>query len=176
MSTQIGHPATSQGSAPADTITNLPTTLSNLSAQAIRDMDLQAVDALLRFEARAKSELATLSAMIQAGLTMRFEDAAKGQLMAQGKDTGTSHIFENGFDVAVEIGKTVKWDQGKLAEITRRIAENGGDPEEYVDIKYSISEAKFKAWPENLRRPFEAARTVKPGKPKITLRQEKEER
>ena len=58
MSTQIGHPATSQGSAPADTITNLPTTLSNLSAQAIRDMDLQAVETLLRFEARAKSELA----------------------------------------------------------------------------------------------------------------------
>ena len=176
MSTQIGHPATSQGSAPADTITNLPTTLSNLSAQTIRDMDLQAVDALLRFEARAKSELATLSAMIQAGLTMRFEDAAKGQLMAQGRDTGTSHIFENGFDVAVEIGKTVKWDQSKLAEITRRIADNGGDPEEYVDIKYSVSEAKFKAWPENLRRPFEAARTVKPGKPKISLRQSSEDR
>ena len=176
MTSQKGHAALDQGSAPADTITNLPTTLSSLSAQAIRDMDLETVDALLRFEAKAKSELATLSAMLQAGLALRFEDAAKAQLMAQGKDTGTTHIFQDGFDVAVEIGKTVKWDQGKLAEITRRIAENGGDPEEYVDIKYSISEAKFKAWPENLRRPFEAARTVKPGKPKISLRQASEDR
>ena len=176
MTTQIGHPATTQSSAPADTITNLPTIISTLSAQAIRDMDLEAVDALLRFEARAKSELATLSAMLQAGLALRFEDAAKAQLMAQGKDTGTTHIFQDGFDVAVEIGKTVKWDQDKLAEITRRIAENGGDPGEYVELKYSVSEPKFKAWPENLRRPFEAARTLKPGKPKITLRQAKEER
>ena len=176
MTTQIGHPATSQGSAPADTITNLPTTLSNLSAQAIREMDLQAVDALLRFEAKAKSELATLSAMLQTGLALRFEDSAKAQLMAQGKDTGTSHIFQDGFDVAVEIGKTVKWDQDKLAEITQRIAENGGDPGEYVDLKYSVSESKFKAWPENLRRSFEAARTVKPGKPKISLRQASEDR
>ena len=132
MTTQIGHPATSQGSAPADTITNLPTTLSNLSAQAIRDMDLQAVDALLRFEARAKSELATLSAMIQTGLTMRFEDAAKGQLMAQGKDTGTSHIFENGFDVAVEIGKTVKWDQSKLQKLWNDILKSGEEPSQYI--------------------------------------------
>lgn len=67
MATQS--PTTSLSSAPADTITNLPTTLSNLSAQAIRDMDLQAVETLLRFEARAKSELATLSAMIQTGIT-----------------------------------------------------------------------------------------------------------
>lgn len=33
---------------------------------------------------------------------------------------------------------------------------------EYVEIKYSVSEAKFKAWPQTLRAPFEALRTVTP--------------
>jgi hypothetical protein len=51
----------------------------------------------------------------------------------------------------------------------RRIAANGEDPAEYVEISYRISETKFNAWPETLKSAFEAARTVKSGKPSYRL-------
>ena len=60
-------------------------------------------------------------------------------------------------------------DQQELAAIAQRIASNGDDPAEYIDVKYSVSERKFAAWPETLRRPFEAARTLKPAKPAFRL-------
>ena len=58
-----------------------------------------------------------------------------------------------------------------LAELVAKIEATGGDPREYVEIKYSVSEAKFKAWPQTLRAPFEALRTVTPKAPKFVLRQ-----
>jgi hypothetical protein len=176
MQHENGHPATPLESAFAESRTTLPVPFSSLSAQVIRDLPLTSVADLQRFEAQAKSELAKLSSAIQAGLSMRFEETAREQLLSQGKDTGTTHIDEDNFDVSIEIGKTVKWDQEKLAEITKRIADNGGDPGEFISVKYAVSEAKYKAWPEKLKKPFEPARTVKPSKPKITLRPAKEDR
>lgn len=149
---------------------HLPIPFLELSAQVVHDLPLENISALQRFIAEAKSELATLSAMTQAGLEMRFAEQAKAQLMAEGKDTGTTHIFDGEFDITVEVDKTIKWDQKQLATIFERIAANGDKPGQYIDLKYAVSEAKFKAWPETLRQPFEAARTVTPGKPQFTLR------
>ncbi|MFN3375327.1 MAG: hypothetical protein ACK40S_02090 [Burkholderiaceae bacterium] len=148
----------------------LPIPYLDLSAQAIRDLPLENVAALLRFISEAKSELATLTSLTQAGLELRYGEQAKAQLLAQGKDTGTTHIQDAGFDITVEIGKDVKWDVAGVADLVARIEAAGGDPREYVEIKYSVSEAKFKAWPQTLRAPFEALRTVTPKAPKFVLR------
>ena len=150
---------------------HLPIPFLDLSAQVIRDLPLENVAALQRFIAEAKSELTTLAAMVQTGLEMRYADAAKAQLLAKGQDTGTTHIQDDGFDITVEIGKDVKWEPKGLTELVAKIEATGGDPREYVEIKYSVSEAKFKAWPQTLRAPFEALRTVTPKAPKFVLRQ-----
>jgi hypothetical protein len=149
---------------------SLPIPFLDLSATVIRDLPLENVAALLRFIAEAKSELGTLSNLVQAGLELRYGEAARAQLLAQGKDTGTTHIQDAGFDITVEIGKDVKWDAAGLAELVAKIEAAGGDPSEYVEVKYAVSEAKFKAWPQSLRAPFEALRTVVPKAPKFVLR------
>ena len=59
---------------------------------------------------------------------------------------------------------------GENAELVAKIEATGSDPREYVEIKYSVSEAKFKAWPQSLRAPFEALRTVTPKAAKFVLR------
>ena len=102
--------------------------------------------------------------------TSRYAEQAKAQLLTQGKDTGTTHVFEGDFDITVEVGKDVKWEPKGLVELVAKIEATGGDPREYVEIKYSVSEAKFKAWPQTLRAPFEALRTVTPKAPKFVLR------
>jgi len=148
---------------------SLPIPYLDLSAQVIRDLPLENVAALQRFVSDAKSELATLAAMVQTGLELRYADAAKAQLLAKGQDTGTTHLTDGDLGITVEIKKSVSWDQDELAAIAQRIASNGDDPAEYIDVKYSVSERKFAAWPETLRRPFEAARTLKPTKPAFRL-------
>ena len=148
----------------------LPIPVLDLSALVIRDLPLENVADLQRFIADAKSELATLTNMVQTGLELRYGEQAKAQLLADGKDTGTTHLQHDDFDIAVEIGKDVKWEPKGLAELVAKIEATGSDPREYVEIKYSVSEAKFKAWPQSLRAPFEALRTVTPKAAKFVLR------
>jgi hypothetical protein len=112
---------------------SLPIPFLDLSATVIRDLPLENVAALQRFISDAKSELATLAAMVQTGLEMRYGEQAKAQLLAQGKDTGTTHIQDAGFDITVEIGKDVKWDVAGVADLVARIEAAGGDPREYVE-------------------------------------------
>jgi len=150
--------------------TTLPIPYLDLSAQVIRDLPLENVAALQRFLAEAKSELSTLATMVQAGLELRYAEQAKAQLLADGKDTGTVHLADAGFDITVEIGKEAKYEPKGLAELVAKIQAAGGEPREYVEVKYSVSEAKFKAWPQTLRAPFEALRTVTPKAPKFVLR------
>ena len=149
---------------------HLPIPYLDLSATVIRDLPLENVAALQRFVSDAKSELATLAAMVQTGLELRYADAAKGQLLAKGQDTGTTHLQDTGFDITVEIGKDVKWEPKGLTELVAKIEATGSDPREYVEIKYSVSEAKFKAWPQTLKTPFEALRTVTPKAPKLAAK------
>jgi hypothetical protein len=104
-----------------------------------------------------------------AALDDLYGDDARAQLLDAGKDTGTTHLTDGDLAITVEIKKSVSWDQDELAAIAQRIASNGDDPAEYIDVKYSVSERKFAAWPETLRRPFEAARTLKPAKPAFRL-------
>lgn len=148
----------------------LPIPYLDLSAQVIRDLPLENVSALQRFLSEAKSEIATLAAMVQAGLEMRYAEEARAQLLAKGQDTGTVHLEDAGYDITVEIGKDVKWEPKGLTELVAKIEATGSDPREYVEIKYSVSEARFKAWPQTLRAPFEALRTVTPKAPKFVLR------
>jgi len=102
--------------------------------------------------------------------TNRYAERARLQLLADGKDSGTTHVIDGELDISVEIGKTVAWDQTKLPAIWDRIAATGEDPRQYIEVKYSVSETKFKAWPDTLKQPFSAARTVTPGKPKFAVR------
>ena len=170
-----GLPATPQSLSPLSAALSqsgipLPITFLDLSAQVICDLPLENVAALQRFIVDAKSELATLSNMVQTGLELRYGEQAKAQLLADGKDTGTTHLQHDDFDITVEIGKDVKWDTKGLAELVAKIEATGSDPREYVEIKYSVSETKFKAWPQSLRAPFEPLRTVTPKAAKFVLR------
>ena len=148
----------------------LPIPVLDLSALVIRDLPLDNVADLQRFIADAKSELATLTNRVQTGMELRYGEQAKAQLLADGKDTGTTHIQDADFDITVEIGKEAKYDPKGLAELVAKIEATGSDPREYVEIKYSVSEAKFKAWPQSLRAPFEALRTVTPKAATFVLR------
>ena len=85
------------------------------------------------------------------------------------KDTGIVHFNDGNVRITADLPKTIEWDQTRLAEIARRISESGDDPKQYVEITFRVSETKFNAWPDTLKSSFNAARTVKTGKPSYRL-------
>lgn len=106
---------------------------------------------------------------IDRALDLKYSKRAHELRLAAGKDTGVVHFDDGHVRIAADLPKKIEWDQAQLAEITRRIAANGDDPGQYVDISYRVSETKFTAWPETLKSAFASARTLKTGKPGFRL-------
>lgn len=106
---------------------------------------------------------------VDRALDLRYAQRAHQLRLAAGKDTGVVHFDDGQVRITADLPKKVEWDQAKLNDITRRIAANGEDPTEYVEISYRISETKFNAWPETLKSAFAPARTLKTGKPGFRL-------
>ena len=106
---------------------------------------------------------------VDRALDLKYADRAKALRLAAGKDTGVVHFDDGHVRITTDLPKRVEWDQQRLAEIVRRIAEGGENPAEYVEIGYRVSETKFNAWPESMRGAFAPARTLKTGKPGFRL-------
>lgn len=108
-------------------------------------------------------------AKFDAALEAAYGEQAHAARREAGKDFGVIHVSDGPLRVTVDIPKRVSWDQAQLAAIAQRIAAAGERLEDYLDVEFSVSESRFSNWPAALRAQFEAARTVKPGKPSFRL-------
>lgn len=129
-------------------------------------------ESLFKLKNDAADLLAAAKAIVEhvdRALDLRYAQRAHQLRLAAGKDTGVVHFDDGQVRITADLPKKVEWDQAKLNDITRRIAANGEDPTEYVEISYRISETKFNAWPETLKSAFSPARTLKTGKPGFRL-------
>lgn len=131
--------------------------------------DLAAKSSEVLFQLRNESAdlLAAAKAIadhVDRALDLKYADQARSVRLATGKDTGVVHFDDGRVRITADLPKKIDWDQQRLADIVRRIAANGDDPAEYVEISYRVSEAKFSAWPESLKSAFAPARTLKTGK------------
>lgn len=148
---------------------SLPLQLEDLTKDRIKALGKPALQELSVLLAEMDRGIGHARDQLTAALDDLYGDTARAQLLEAGKDTGTIHLNDGDLAITAEIKKSVSWDQEQLAGIAQRIAQNGDDPAEYIDVKYTVSERKFAAWPETLRRPFEAARTIKSAKPTFRL-------
>ena len=126
--------------------------------------------ALLQSDAREALDAAkrTLD-WIEGAIALRYEQRAVGVRAAAGKDTGIVRFQDGSVEVAVELPKRVEWDQQRLAALVEQIRHGGENPGEYVELTFKVSERAYAAWPERIRGAFEAARTVRTGKPSYRL-------
>lgn len=132
----------------------------------------QSGEALFQLKNDAADLLAAAKAIVEhidRVLDLKYAQRAHELRLAAGKDTGVVHFDDGRVRITADLPKKVEWDQAKLNDITRRIAANGEDPAEYVEISYRVSETKFNAWPETLKSAFASARTLKTGKPGFRL-------
>ena len=126
--------------------------------------------AVLQEEAEDAAETArSLADWLSGAIALRYADRASAARRIEGKDTGTVRLDDGEVTVIADLPKKVEWDQAALGGMVARIRAAGDDPAEYVETSFRISERKYAAWPASLREGFEAARTVKPGKPTFRM-------
>ena len=111
---------------------------------------------------------------IDGALALKYADAATAARQQADKETGIVRFTDGTVVIIADLPKKVEWDQVALAELVERIRAEGEDPTEYVDISFKVSERKYGAWPSHIRSAFQAARTVRVGKPifKLSLNEE----
>ncbi len=138
-------------------------TLANFSAREL--LVLKA--GLSRDYVIAKSALEHLDR----ALNQKYSERAKALRMQEGKDTGVVHFTDDDVRVSFDLPKRVDWDQEILSTLYTTLVSTGQDPAKYIDCTYRVSETKFKEWDTEIRQLFEPARTVKGGKPSLSLEQ-----
>lgn len=147
-------------------------TLDQAVAIPAGDLAEQSSDTLFKLKNDAADRLNDAKAAadhIERAIDLKYGERAHRLRLEAGKDTGVVHFDDGHVRITADLPKKVEWDQARLADITKRIAANGDDPTQYVEISYRVSETKFGAWPESLKASFVQARTLKTGKPSFRL-------
>ena len=143
--------------------------LAELSVAQLAALSPQQKILLAQQLEQAGDWLKQVKARFDAALEQTYGDRIRAARNDGGKDFGVVHVADGDLRLTVDVSKRVTWDQAQLATIAKRIDAAGESVQEFIDVSYGISESRFQNWPSTLRTQFEAARTVKPGKPTYRL-------
>ena len=149
-------------------------TLADLAHMPIGAVIALPAESLALLQDQAGEELRRAKATkdwLDGAMARKYGDAANAARQAAGKDTGIVRLTDGTVTIIADLPKKTEWDQARLTALVERIRAEGEDPTEYVDISFNVPERKYGAWPSHIRSAFEAARTVRVGKPtfKLTL-------
>lgn len=111
---------------------------------------------------------------LDSAISLKYQNRVTDIRQNQDKVTGTIHFNDGNFKVTSVVTKRVDWDQTKLKEAVSEIKEFGDNPYEYVTIAYKLSETKFNAWPEYIKKFFRPARILKTSKETFKIEEIKE--
>jgi len=143
--------------------------LASMPPQDIAALPVELLAILQREIDETTKRVKAAKTRLDGALTIRYATRADEIRQAGGKDTGTVRFDDGDFTVVADLPKRIAWDQAQLARMVERIRAGGDDPTEIIDISYKVAERKFAAWPTSMQEAFRDARTVHPGKLKITL-------
>lgn len=131
-------------------------------------MKITETEGIMKYLLTERQETVKQIETLQARLE-ELNDAIYEQVKDRVKEQGSTTINEDGYKVVVTIPQRVSWDEKKLRQVAETIRQHGDDPEQYIQYKLAVPESKYKNFSEQIRKVFEPARTVKPGKRSIKV-------
>ncbi len=147
-----------------------PAQAGEMTARGLAELPSDQLADLQEALAAEKASLARLIGKLDEALNIKFASDAMTLRESKGKEYGTVTFTDGDVRVSADLPQTVSWDAEMLAEVASHIRDElGGDPAEYLDVKYVVREARFKAWPASLQALFVPARTTGRGKPTYKL-------
>ena len=119
-----------------------------------------------------KAMLATATAAkarLEAELAAALQEQIQSQLVDKEYGTGTATVDVAGRKVKFIISKKASYDQEGLRAVYADLQGRGENPDEYIKVKFDVSESAYKNWPSSLQKLFQPYRTVEPSKPTVTI-------
>lgn len=92
-----------------------------------------------------------------------FKNDAEALYKQKPEPFGVVNIESQGYKFTIDTPKKVEWDQEELA----KLYEDG--PFQYIEVAYNVKETVYKELGDNVKKVFQAARTVKPGSPTLKV-------
>jgi hypothetical protein len=132
---------------------NLVQTESLLSSATTSELHMlltEAKDELQKVQERIK--------VINNQIITRYQDAAQDKLHQQGKDFGSTTIYDGNLKVQFNFKKRIEWDQDKLVSILNNF--DAETARHYAKASYTIPEAKYTNAPPEIKGALSDARTV----------------
>lgn len=148
-------------------------TFNDVSNTSIGDLSKISVSELYELKAQAlevykKAEWC--KEWLDKAIIQKYADKFVDKRIEQNKQYGVINLHDDNFQIAEDRPKKVDWKQDELKNIYQAIISNQGDPDEYIKVSFSVSEEKYKNWPEHVKSSFRNARSLSYGKPKITIK------
>ena len=145
-----------------DALVRLPMSeIVGLPAAELARLQKEAEDAL------RKAKLTV--AWLEGALTQKYAERSRAARADAGKDFGVVRLTDGDITIVADLGKKVEWDESQLSALMERIAADGEDPRDYVEVSLRVSERKYASWPPYIRKAFEPARTVSAGRQTFEL-------
>ena len=158
-------------------MTNKAITIDSARNIPIGELSELPISTLVSLQRNANDNLdkaKMLKSWLDSAISLKYQNRVTDIRQNQDKVTGTIHFNDGNFKVTSVVTKRVDWDQAKLKEAVSEIKEFGDNPYEYVTIAYKLSEAKFNAWPEYIKKFFRPARILKTSKESFKIEEIKE--
>ena len=129
------------------------TDMLSVSSSSLSELDIfkQELEKTI-LEAQEKVKL------IKSEIESRYLERAQDKLRQEGKDFGSVTVNDGEYKVKVNIRKRVEWEPGMLIKVLNGMDEDTA--RHYVQVKYTVPEAKFNAAPPEIKGALSEARTV----------------
>lgn len=147
-----------------DILTMTPSELENLPVDQL---------ILIQQEIAASAEyLKKVKLVFDGALEGRYEKSIKTAYKNKGEVYGKTSFLDGDAEVEVNTPKKISWDADQMKHIERTIAKQWqSNPEEYIQIKRTVSETAWNSWPSEIKELFADARTEDVGKRSIVLKE-----
>ncbi|WP_419535651.1 hypothetical protein [Endozoicomonas sp.] len=143
-------------------ITNMP--MSDLSAKSGGEL-LKLVDEVEALMEQSR----VLREWLESAIACKYVYKASSLRAELQQEFGFVQFEDGEVKVTSEIPKAITWDQTKLNAIAQTIREQGEDPQSFMEVEYSVLDARFDQWPEVIQNAFRPALTIRHGTPRYRL-------
>lgn len=106
---------------------------------------------------------------LSGALLLKYSPLINEKRETKAQPYGDITIKDQGYVVIESRPLACEWDKTKLKKYADRIRESGGNPEDYMDISYTISEHRYFSLADDVRSSLNEICSLKPGKESITI-------
>ncbi len=146
--------------------------LNEISQTPIGDLAEKSVTELADMQSQIELLIAqadNVRKWLNGALCLKYGDIFKEKREKLNRPFGEISFCDHGITITEDRPMLLQWQEDKLREYAARITANGGNPDDYMDITYTISEKKYQKLSDEARKSLNAAGKICTGRTIITI-------